>query len=287
MSTKIGFIGQGWIGKNYADDFEKRGYQTVRYALEEAYVANKDAIARCRITLIAVPTPTTPDGFDDSALVSALAIIGEGNIAVIKSTTIPGRIKQLQDRFPKIIILHSPEFLVEKTAAHDAANPQRNIIGMPMNEEKFSLAAKEVLEVLPNAPYQKIMTSDESELVKYAGNCFLYSKVVFMNILFDVVEKSGSNWSIVREAMIADSRIGKTHTEPVYDSGRGAGGHCFIKDFEAFRQYYSDLLGHNKASELLSSMKDYNNSLLIDSGKNLDLLTDIYGSEIVGKGGLD
>ena len=43
---KIGFIGQGWIGKNYADDFERRGLEVVRYALEEPYVKNKDKINR-------------------------------------------------------------------------------------------------------------------------------------------------------------------------------------------------------------------------------------------------
>ena len=43
MNT-IGFIGQGWIGKNYANDFEARGYQTIRYSLEEPYLQNKDLI---------------------------------------------------------------------------------------------------------------------------------------------------------------------------------------------------------------------------------------------------
>ena len=43
-NKKIGFIGQGWIGKNYSDDFEKRGYEIVRYSLEEPYVKNKEKI---------------------------------------------------------------------------------------------------------------------------------------------------------------------------------------------------------------------------------------------------
>ena len=58
----IGFIGQGWIGKNYANDFEARGYATVRYALEEPYKANEDKIKDCDIVFIAVPTPSTPTG---------------------------------------------------------------------------------------------------------------------------------------------------------------------------------------------------------------------------------
>lgn len=283
MNTKIGFIGQGWIGKHYADDFENRSYETVRYSLEEPYVKNKELIKDCKFTLIAVPTPTTPDGFDDSILKEALTLIGSGNIAVIKSTTIPGVVKSLQTEFPDIIILHSPEFLVEKTAAHDAAFPERNIIGIPIDNDVYRAAAEKVLAILPRAPYQKIMSSHESELVKYAGNCFLYTKVLYMNILHDIVTKSGGDWSVVRDAMVHDPRIGTSHTEPVHDSGRGAGGHCLIKDFEAFRTYFSDVVSDQKAMSMLDKMVDYNISLLVNSGKNLDLLAGVYGQEIIEK----
>ena len=50
----IGFIGQGWIGKHYADDFEKRGYKTVRYSLEEPYINNREKVKTCDIVFIAV-----------------------------------------------------------------------------------------------------------------------------------------------------------------------------------------------------------------------------------------
>ena len=55
---KIGFIGQGFIGKNYANDFENRGFEVVRYALENGYHVNKNGISDCDITFVAVPTPT-------------------------------------------------------------------------------------------------------------------------------------------------------------------------------------------------------------------------------------
>ncbi len=292
MSTTkptVGFIGQGWIGKHYADDFENRGYETVRYALEEPYCQNQSRIKDCRITLIAVPTPTTPQGFDDSILRSALKNIGESNIAVIKSTTTPGLVEALQQDFPLIYILHSPEFLVEKTAAYDAAHPNRNIIGIPVESELYRTLAAEVLAILSPAPYQAVMTSRESELLKYAGNCFLYSKVLFMNILYDTVTKSGCDYERVREALINDPRIGESHTQPIHNSGhlsetavpkRGAGGHCFIKDFEAFRRYYEHVSGDDKAFELLSKMVEYNNSLLRSTKKDLDLLDAVYGREI-------
>lgn len=273
----IGFIGQGWIGKHYADDFEDRGFLIVRYALEKPYCDNKEAIQGCAITFIAVPTPTTPEGFDDSALRSALAVVGRGKIAVIKSTTVPGLTEELQKEFPDITIIHSPEFLTEKTAAYDAANPNRTILGLPVDSPAHLEAAEAVLAVLPTAPYQKIMTSRESELVKYAGNCYLYTKVLFMNMLYDCVKESGADFDVVKEALVHDPRIGVSHTQPVHDDGRGAGGHCFIKDFEQFRRYYGEIVDDATSQQLLASMVKYNNQLLRSTEKDIDLLEGVYG----------
>ncbi|MEZ4195113.1 MAG: NAD(P)-binding domain-containing protein [Candidatus Paceibacterota bacterium] len=78
LEYKIGFIGQGFIGKNMADDFVERGYEVVRFALEEKYIGNREVIADCDFVFIAVPTPTTPQGFDISVVESVLPLIGKG-----------------------------------------------------------------------------------------------------------------------------------------------------------------------------------------------------------------
>lgn len=274
---KIGFIGQGWIGKNYANDFDARGYEVVRYALEEPHIKNKDAVGFCDIVFIAVPTPTTPDGFDDSLLQTVLPLVGKGKTAVIKSTILPGTTEKLQKLFPDVFMLHSPEFLVESTAAYDAAHPNRNIIGIPKMDAAYREKAEAVLRVLPDAPYAKVMTARDAEFVKYAGNCYLFMKVMFMNLLHDVVTSSDSDWTNVREALIHDPRIGTSHTEPLHKSGRGAGGHCFIKDFEAFREMYRSEVGDRYGNALLGALKDKNIELLVNSSKDLDLLKGVYG----------
>jgi len=286
MSIQIGFIGQGWIGKHYADDFENRLYQVVRYALEEPYNKNKQQIANCDIVFIAVPTPTTKAGFSCDAVRSSLQNVQKGATAVIKSTMLPGMTEQLQTEFPDLYVMHSPEFLAEATAAHDAAKPKRNLIGIPQDTQEYRDKAEAVLRILPEAPYNKIMGAREAELVKYAGNCFLYTKVVFMNILHDMVTATNSDWDMVREAMVADPRIGESHTQPVHASGhdaenqnpvRGAGGHCFIKDYEALRLYLEQQNGDPLALEALSAYQAYNNELLRRSEKDLDLLRDVHG----------
>ncbi len=274
---KIGFIGQGWIGKNYADDFEKRGFTIVRYSLDPVHLHNRDEISTCEIVFIAVPTPTSPDGFNANSVRDALLLVGKGNIAVIKSTISPGTTEAMQAEYPNIFVLHSPEFLVESTAAHNAAHPDRNIIGIPKNTTEYIEHAKLVLSVLPQAPYETIMAARDAEFVKYAGNCFLYTKVVYMNMLYDLVQSMGGDWSRIKEAFTHDPRIGTSHAEPIHKSGRGAGGHCFIKDFEAFRNMYDKFTGDPTGSDVLKTLAYKNIQLLVESDKDADLLAGVYG----------
>lgn len=284
MEKKIGFIGQGWIGKNYADDFEKRGYKIVRYSLEKPYVDNKEKIRDCDIVFIAVPTPTTPAGFNSSILRRAIKLVGEGKIAVIKSTMLPGTTESIQEENPNLYVMHSPEFLTESTAAYDAANPTRNIIGLSRlggTSDDYKEKAREVLEVLPYAPYKIICSSREAELIKYGGNCWFYFKVIFINMLYDLVKKNNCQWENIQDAMAADPRIGRTHLNPIHQGGRGAGGHCFIKDFAAFSNYYKEYIGDEAGLKVLESLKNKNVDLLVGSNKDLDLLAGVYGEEVI------
>ncbi|MBI4812381.1 hypothetical protein HY798_03015 [Candidatus Falkowbacteria bacterium] len=279
---KIGFIGQGWVGKNYADDFEKRGFEVVRYSIEEKYIGNKDKIKECDIVFIAVPTPSTPDnGFDDSVLKGTLHLVGDGKTAVIKSTISLGTTEAVQKENSRIYVLHSPEFLTRSTAAYDAANPARNIIGIPQDTDIFRAKAKEVMEVLPRAPYEIICLAGEAEFIKYGGNCFFYFKNIFMNLFYDLIKKSGRNWDVIRKAIAADPRIGETHTHPFHQGGRGAGGDCLIKDFAAFLEMYKKIAVDNLGVKILESIRDKNIHLLASSGKDIELLRGAHGEELI------
>lgn len=277
MKPKIGFIGQGWIGKHYADDFEKRGFSVVRYAKEESYAGNKKDIAKCDIVFIAVPTPTTPKGFDYSIVQSVLSLVGKGKIAVIKSSLLPGTTEELQKKHSRISIVHSPEFLREVSASYDAQNPQRNIVGIPKNSKKYKDIGKMILSILPKAPYGLVCSSKEAELIKYAGNCFLFTKVVFANILYDISKRLGLSWQVIEGAVSADPRIGKSHMNPIHASGRGAGGHCFLKDFAAFSTFYKKNVKDIRGIAVLQKLEEKNIELLMKSGKNLDLLKEVHG----------
>ncbi len=271
----IGFIGQGFIGKNYADDFESRAYEVIRYDID-IYKDNKRKLAKADVIFIAVPTPTTTEGFDDSILIDALSIIDDNKTVVIKSTIALGIGRKMQKLFPKLTIMHSPEFLTEKTAAYDAKNPERNIIGIiDIKNKELYKKAEIVLKILAKAPYNKITGIEEAELIKYGGNCWFYFKVVFMNILYDLASSQSLDYEVIKDAMAADSRIGSTHLDVVHQNGRGAGGHCFLKDFEAFIEML-DKQNLDKQKEVCKSIRNINIDYLKNSSKNLDLLKDIY-----------
>lgn len=275
---QIGFIGQGFIGKAYADDYERRGFSVVRYSKEEPYTANRDAIALCDIVLIAVPTPTTPEGFDSSIVEEVMALVGVGKIAVIKSTMLPGMTEKIQDTYPDRMVLHSPEFLRARSADADVKNPDRNIIGISKDTPAHRTAAETVMATFPTAPFQVIVSSKESELVKYAGNVFLSMKVVFANMLFDLSKEIGADYEKVRSAFGADPRIGANHLTVNFEGGRGAGGYCFIKDFAAFTDFYEAHLKDSAGLRGLQGFEEKNIQLLKESGKDSELLKGVYGS---------
>jgi UDPglucose 6-dehydrogenase len=280
----IGFIGQGWIGKHYSDDLERRGFEVVRYSKEEQYIKNKAHIKKCDIVFIAVPTPTNAKGFDDSIVRSVIRLVGKGKTAVIKSTLLPGTTEEIQKENPDIFVLNSPEFLSVSTAAYDAGNPSRNIVGIPYDNQEYRKKAEEVMKILPKAlykfTYNAICSSREAELIKYGRNYLGFVRVIAINLFYDVAEKLDVDWNILREAMSADPDNGPTYMNPIHKSGRGAGGECFIKDFEAFSRMYDGLVKDELGKKVIDSLKAKNIKLLIESKKDINLLRGVYGESI-------
>ena len=283
-SELIGFIGQGFIGKNLADDFERRGYRIFRYSKRLDTPENRQKLSECDIVFIWVPTPTTPEGFNCDTLREVLWLVWVGKTAVIKSTMMPGTCESLQALYPDRFIFHSPEFLAEKTAAYDVANPTRNIIGYPLDTPEYRARAQQVIDILPDAPLNIICTSREAEFIKYGSNCFLYLKVVYANILSDLARQSWANWDVISQGIGSDPRIWPTHLQIVHTSGvegdipgRWAGGHCFIKDFAGLVEYIKKTGTDPLGDAFLSAAEQKNISLLMDSHKDADLLEGVYG----------
>ncbi|MDP3947243.1 MAG: hypothetical protein Q8Q41_00940, partial [bacterium] len=207
------------------------------------------------IVFVCVPTPYHEDGrgYDDSAIRESLQLLEGSKVVVIKSTILPGSTEQFQKEFPRHKILFNPEFLVAKTAIEDFLHPQRQIIGVTVNSKD---EADRILAFLPPAPFTRVTHATEAEMVKYFGNAFLSTKVIFANQMYDLCEKLGIRYDAVRESAAADPRIGESHLDVLHDGYRGYGGACLPKDMRSFINFSEKMRVHQKLLECAQEIND-------------------------------
>jgi UDPglucose 6-dehydrogenase len=190
------------------------------------------------VIFIAVATPMSDSGEADlSHVFSAADDIGSHmdryKVVVDKSTVPVGT----ADKVRAIIrekakcefdVVSNPEFLKEGTAIADFMKPDRVVIG---GDSKRALELMEELYEPFLRTFHPLITMDirSAEMAKYAANCFLATKISFINEISNLCEKAGADISAVREAIGADNRIGYEFLFP----GLGYGGSCLPKDVQA------------------------------------------------------
>jgi UDPglucose 6-dehydrogenase len=198
-----------------------------------------EAIQTARAIFIAVGTPPKPDGSADLRYVEevarSIAQHMNGPKLVITKSTVPigtGRmIEQIiekQGTGHKASIVSNPEFLREGSAIEDFMKPDRVVIGASTDEAAELM--REIYAPLHSLEIPFVITNVESaELIKYAANGFLATKITFINEIAAVCEKVGANVHDVAIGMGLDSRIGPKFLQ----AGPGFGGSCFPKDTSA------------------------------------------------------
>jgi len=222
----IGIFGGGVVGKAAASFFK----DSVTYDKFNP-IDPLEAVLERELLIVCVPTPFK-DGFDRSILEEVFRQIGSDKkerIVVIKSTCIPGTTDYFQEQYPHLKVLFNPEFLSEKTAKEDFVKPDKQLVGFT---EKSRDVSQAVLDILPNAPYKKIVQAQSAELVKYAVNSFYATKVIFGNMLYDLAESLGIDYNEVKEAFVSDQRITDSHFDALHGGYRGYGGKCLPKDVQ-------------------------------------------------------
>ena len=173
------------------------------------------------------------NGFDLSYVHDSISLLKSPKLVVIKSTVLPGTTAKLQEEHPQHRFIFNPEFLREVSAVEDFRSPDRQIVGVTAQSKE---EAKELLDLLPSAPFTKIMPSQEAEMVKYFGNTFLAARVIFANQMYDLCQKTGIDYETVKDAASADPRVGPSHFTVDQDGYRGYGKKCLPKDTRALIQ---------------------------------------------------
>ena len=197
------------------------------------------AIAAARAIFIAVGTPPKPDGSADLRYVEevarSIAKHMNGPKLIITKSTVPigtgrmiERIIEESGTAHKASIVSNPEFLREGSAIEDFMKPDRVVIGAS-DEEAIELM-KEIYAPLHSLEIPFVVTNVESsELIKYAANGFLATKISFINEIAVLCEKLGADVQDVARGIGLDSRIGPKFLQ----AGPGFGGSCFPKDTSA------------------------------------------------------
>ncbi len=235
----------------------------------------EESLKGCEVLFIAVGTPSGPDGQPDMSQVKSVAAeIGKhvyGPLIVVNKSTVPigsadvvkSWIVEAGANADTISMVSNPEFLREGSAVKDTQQPSRIVIGA--SDEASADKMKELYDSF-DCP---VLVTDvaSAELIKYASNCFLATKISFINAMSHLCELTGANVDSIAEGMGLDDRIGPKFL----GAGLGWGGSCFPKDVDALIQI-SESLGADPG--LLREVKGINQA---QTSRFIDRLRDELG----------
>ena len=255
------------------------------------------------ILFIAVGTPALPNGESDTRYVEAVARgIGEnlngGYKVIVNKSTVPigsgdwvqmivldGLAERKGDA--SFDVVSNPEFLREGSAVFDTFNPDRIVLGS--NSEKALGMMKDLYTPIverqfaedKSAEFVPVVTTDLSsaEMVKYASNAFLATKISFINEVANICDRVGADVTQVAKGIGLDSRIGSKFLQ----AGIGWGGSCFPKDVSAL-VHTGDDYGYD--AELLKATINVNTRQRLLTVEKLQQVLKILKGKTVGLLGL-
>ena len=221
---------------------------------------HKTALAGAEYAFIAVGTPSGQDGEADLQFVKAaaesIADLVESPVVIVNKSTVPVGTgdwvadvvrRRRVDRTLQFSVVSNPEFLREGSAINDFMNPDRVVLG---SEDR---SAAERVASLYQPLRTTIMITDlrTAEMIKYASNAFLATRISFINEIGNMCEELGADVREVALGMGYDKRIGHAFL----DAGLGWGGSCFPKDVKALEHM---AVLHGTQPQLLKAVLEIN-----------------------------
>jgi UDPglucose 6-dehydrogenase len=282
----IGVMGAGWVGLVTAACFAELGHHVFVRDIDEGRIERLRAnvvpiyepgltellttyrdrlhftldagevFEAARLVFVCVGTPPTYSGDADLSavwrLVREIPRVGSPTTLVMKSTVPVGTGAKVRAELDacglrKVGYVSNPEFLAEGTAVRDFRRPDRIVIGSFDDRDGDAVAA------LYGSFDSPVCRTDvaSAEMIKYASNAFLATKISFINEISNVCEETGADVKVVAEGMGLDQRIGPHFLK----AGLGYGGSCFPKDVAALKQLAGNSGYH---FELLNAVVEVN-----------------------------
>ena len=230
-NINVGIVGNGFVGNAVYQNLRDK-VKTKIYDVDKNRCLNPlEEVIQQDFIFVCLPTPMRMDGSCDLSILDKFFDELPDNLTgtfVIKSTVPVGTTKKYTERHN---VIHNPEFLTARNAVEDYGKAERNVVGGDKELCTDFICFFEAC--FPKIP-SVVVSSDESEAIKYFSNVFLAYKVAYFNKIYDFCQATGMEYNKVRQGVTGDSRIGKSHTQvPGIDNDRGFGGTCFPKDLNS------------------------------------------------------
>ncbi len=247
------------------DELVERNVASERLSFTTSY---PEAIKGADFVFIAVGTPSGVDGEADLKYVKSasesVAQVMDGPLVVVNKSTVPVGtgdwvaeiIRTSQPKSIPFAVVSCPEFLREGSAILDFMNPARTVLG----SQDYEAADKVAQLHLPLRAPIMITNLRTAEMVKYASNAFLATRISFINEIANICEELGADVKEVSTGMGYDARIG-----PYFlDAGLGYGGSCFPKDVKALAHMADEKGRHPQLLQAVMDINDDRRRLLIE-----------------------
>ncbi len=320
MPYQIGVIGTGYVGLVTGTCFAESGNQVLCIDIDEDKVRTlregkvpiyepgldlifqrniregrltfatelEEAVKRCELLFLCLPTPPGADGSADLQTVLSVAgdigrliarnDISDFRIIVDKSTVPVGTSEKVHAAVAahcaeaNFDIVSNPEFLREGFAVDDFMKPDRVVVGT--SNEKSAQVMRELYKPFTRSGNPIYVLDEKSaEACKYAANSYLAMRITFMNEVAEFCEAVGANVEDVRRAIGSDSRIGKRFLFP----GIGYGGSCFPKDVRAL------VHSGKEAGVDLTIIEAAEKANRRQTARFVDRVADRFGNDLQGK----
>lgn len=260
-TDKIGIVGNGFVGNALFLNFKNK-YDTKIYdIIKEKSLNTLEEVFDCNFVFICLPTPMkSAEGAECNLSIINQFInnipLNNKALFIIKSTVPIGTTSNFKKKRPDLKIIHNPEFLTAVNAVNDFKNSYRNVIG---GERQDCEELVRVLKQMFPKAINVIVSSDESEMIKYFANTFLATKVAYFNMMSDLCSKLGAEYFNVVTGVCSDERIGFSHSMvPGPDGDRGFGGTCFPKDINSLIKTFEQ---NHLNCDILKSTWEYNKKI--------------------------
>ena len=261
-------------------------------------------VSHGEILFIAVGTPALPTGESDTRYVEAVARgIGQhlngGYKVIVNKSTVPigsgdwvrrivmDGVAERQQTITGFDVVSNPEFLREGSAVYDTFNPDRIVLGS--DSSRAIALMQELYEPLVNREFAQdqslspvpVVTTDltSAEMIKYAANAFLATKISFINEVANICDRVGADVTQVATGIGLDSRIGGKFLQ----AGIGWGGSCFPKDVSALIHTAND---YGYKTELLNAAVSTNKVQKLIAVEKLQQILKILKGKTIGLLGL-